>query len=127
MIISTMKSSIIFIFKLLKFSDYWVRSIFGEGPEVVGNTPFPRAGCTPNPRQAMTRSERQWRKSVTLLIAERDRNDDVMRGLEAEGDRLLTRAGLIHSPLWRGRGPDAVKAIEGSGSGRLDAYNTRDR
>jgi hypothetical protein len=64
---------------------------------------------------------------VTLLIAERDRNDDVMRGLEAEGDCLLTRAGLIHSPLWRGRGPDAVKAIKGSGSGRSDAYNTRDR
>jgi hypothetical protein len=122
MITSISKRSIVFISKLLQLSDYLVRLIFGEDPEVVVNTSFPRAGCTPNPRQAMTRSERQWRKSVTLLIAERDRNDDVMRGLEAEGDCLLTRAGLIHSTLWRGRGPDTVRAIKGSGR---DTYYKR--
>jgi hypothetical protein len=59
----------------------------------------------------MTRGEKQRRKAATLLIAERDRIDDVMRGLEAERDFLLTRASLIHSPLWRRRGPVTVKAI----------------
>jgi hypothetical protein len=53
----------------------------------------------------MTQSERQRRKAVTLLIAGRERNDDVMRGLEAERDRLLTQGGLIPSPVWRRRGP----------------------
>jgi hypothetical protein len=51
----------------------------------------------------------QRRKAVTLLIAMRKRNDDVMRGLEAERDRLLTLASLIPSPLWRRRGPTPTK------------------
>jgi hypothetical protein len=59
--------------------------------------------------QAMTQSERQRRKAVTLLIAVRERNDDVMRGLEAERDRLLTQGSLIPSPVWRRRGPKPTK------------------
>jgi len=57
----------------------------------------------------MTRGERQHRTAVTLLIAVRKKNDDVMRGLEAERDRLLTQASLIPSPVWRRRGPPPTK------------------
>ena len=48
----------------------------------------------------MTPSERQRRKAVTLLIAAREMNDDVMRGLEVERDCLLTQGSLIPSPVW---------------------------
>jgi hypothetical protein len=39
----------------------------------------------------------------------RKRNDDVMRGFEAERDRLLNQASLIPSPVWRSRGPTSPK------------------
>jgi hypothetical protein len=57
----------------------------------------------------MTRGERRRRTAVTRLIAVRKRNDDVMSGLEAERDRLLTKASLIPSPVWRRRGPTPIK------------------
>jgi hypothetical protein len=53
----------------------------------------------------MTLSKRQRRNAVALLIAVGERNDDVMRGLEAERVCLLTLGSLIPSPVWRRRGP----------------------
>jgi hypothetical protein len=53
----------------------------------------------------MNRSERQRREAITLLIAVRQRNDDVARGLETERQRLLTQGNLIASPRWRRCGP----------------------
>jgi hypothetical protein len=69
----------------------------------------------------MTQSERQRRKAVTLLIAVRERNDAVIRGLEAERDWLLTQGRLIPSLVWRRRGPKPTKPRAASRiAGRAD-------
>lgn len=45
------------------------------------------------------------------LIAARERNDDLLRGLEDERQGLLARGGLIPSPVWRRCGPKPTVAV----------------
>jgi hypothetical protein len=68
----------------------------------------------------MTPSERQRHKAVALLLAVREKNDEVTRGLDAERGHLLTLGSLIPSPLWRRRAPRPTKpraASSGCGKG----------
>ncbi len=51
----------------------------------------------------------QRRTAVTRLNAMRKTNEDVVRGLEAERDRLLIQASPIPSPVWRSRRPTPTK------------------
>jgi hypothetical protein len=57
----------------------------------------------------MTPAEGAGRKVVSRLIALRERNDEVMRELEAQRDRLVAEGGLISSPLWRRLGPKPTR------------------
>jgi hypothetical protein len=52
-------------------------------------------------RGALTRTEGQRRQAMSRLIAVRERNNEVMSGLETERDRLVARGRPISSPVWR--------------------------
>jgi hypothetical protein len=57
----------------------------------------------------MTQRERRRRDAVTLLIAVRERNVEVMWELEAERDRLLARGNLVTDLVGRRRGTKATR------------------
>jgi len=57
----------------------------------------------------MKQRERRPSVEMALLIAVRERNDDEMRGLEAERDGLLIRGSLIAAPAGRRRPPRATR------------------
>jgi hypothetical protein len=60
----------------------------------------------------MKHSEKQARTAVSLLIAVREWNDDVMSGLDDERNRLLTQGSLIPSPVWSRGGPMPMTSRE---------------